>query len=161
VNSYNAPVLERNPDLDEVLAYTKLKHLGQGRSAFSVLRHRVLSLWRLRRMQLDYVVLATTDFVPRLARLARWLAPKEIVGFSDGSRRAARALDLCIPVAEMASRHEVERVFALAQLFGIESPPPPLRIVPDEREVEAARARLGSRAPRVALHISARRPAQR
>src|SRR5688500_11098507 len=82
VNSYNAPVLEANPDLDEIVAYTKLKHLDPGQSALAALRSRVASLWKLRRRGLDYVVLATPDFVLRTARLARWLAPQQVAGFS-------------------------------------------------------------------------------
>lgn len=159
VNSYNAPVLERNPDLDEIIAYTKLKHLEPGEAVFATLRQRLSSLWKLRRMQLDYVVLATSDFVPRTARLARLLGPKNVAGFSDGSARAARALDLSIPITDVQGRHEVERVFALARLFGIESAIPDLTVVPDPAEVAKARAAFGG--PAIGLHISARRPAQR
>jgi ADP-heptose:LPS heptosyltransferase len=159
VNSYNAPVLERNPDINEIVAYTKLKHLDPGQTAFGTLRARIASLWKLRRMQLDCVVLATSDFVPRTARLARWLAPKKVAGFSDGSARAARALDLSVPIADVQGHHEVERVFALARLFGIDSAIPGLTVVPDAAETAKARAAFG--APAVGLHISARRPAQR
>jgi ADP-heptose:LPS heptosyltransferase len=159
VNSYNAPVLERNPDIDEIVAYTKLKHLEAGQTAFGTMRARIASLWKLRRMQLDCVVLATSDFMPRTARLARWLAPKNVAGFSDGSARAARALDLSIPIAEVQGRHEVERVFTLARLFGIDGAIPGLTVVPDPAEVAKARAAFGG--PTVGLHISARRPAQR
>ena len=160
VNSYNAPVLERNPDLDQIVAYTKLKHLDPGQSAFSALRARLASLWNLRRMQLDYVVLATSDFVPRMARLARWLGPKQVIGFSDGSSRA-RVLDLSVPIAEVAGRHEVERVFALAKLFDIGGAIPPLTVVPDPAERAAAQSAFRNASPRIAVHISARRPAQR
>lgn len=45
VNSYNAPVLERNPDVNEVFAYTKLKHLEKGASALATLRSRLSHLW--------------------------------------------------------------------------------------------------------------------
>jgi ADP-heptose:LPS heptosyltransferase len=159
VNSYNAPVLERNPDIDEIIAYTKLKHLEAGQTAFGTLRARIVSLWKLRRMQLDCVVLATSDFVPRTARLARWLAPKSVAGFSDGSARAARALDLSVPIAGLQGRHEVERVFALARLFGIDAAIPDLTVVPDPAEVAKAQAAFGGQT--VGLHISARRPAQR
>ena len=159
VNSYNAPVLERNPDLDEIIAYTKLKHLDDGQGALAALGDRLSSFWKLRRMELDYVVLATSDFVPRTARLARWLAPKKIAGFSDGSARAARALDLSVPITDVQGRHEVERVFALARLFGIDEAIRRLTVVPDPAEVAKARAAFG--APTVGLHISARRPAQR
>src|SRR5688572_31042511 len=89
VNSYNAAVVERNPDLDTVIAYTKLKHLQPGESALAVLRARLAALWRLRRQRLDYVVLATHD--ARTARLLRWLRPKRLV----------------MPDADTGARHEV------------------------------------------------------
>ena len=143
VNSYNAPVLERNTDLDAVLAYTKLKHLQPGESPLAALRARLQMLWRLRRERLDHVVLATAD--ARTARLLRWLAPK----------------DLLVAPAADDGRHEVERVFALGAHFGIHGEIPPLRLVPDASEVELARSRFSAAGPRVAMHISARRPAQR
>ena len=37
VNSYNAPVLEGNPDLDEVFVYTKAKHRSAGESLAAIL----------------------------------------------------------------------------------------------------------------------------
>lgn len=143
VNSYNAPVLERNTDLDEVLAYTKLKHLEPGESALAVLRARMAMLWRLRRERLDHVVLATAD--ARTARLLRWLAPRDLLVAPDTDD----------------GRHEVERVFALAAHFGIRGDIPPLRVVPDPAEVEQARRRFPADGIKVAMHISARRPAQR
>jgi ADP-heptose:LPS heptosyltransferase len=41
VNSYNAPVLDRNPDLDGVVVYTKLKHLEPGDSRLGTLARRL------------------------------------------------------------------------------------------------------------------------
>jgi ADP-heptose:LPS heptosyltransferase len=161
VNSYNAPVLEGNPDLDEVIAYRKLKHLDPGESVARALGQRIASLWRLRRMRLDYVVLATSDFVPRTLRLARWLAPRKVLGFADG-RAAARRLDLSVPVSKVTHRHEVERVFALGGHLGIVGEVPAMRLVPDPAEVARACAAFGvGIGPKVAVHISARRPAQR
>jgi len=154
VNSYNAPVLERNPHLDAVIAYTKLKHLGSKGGAVTALASRLASLARLRLGGLDYVVLAAPSFSERVLNLARWLAPRRIVGFSDGSR-AARHLDLSVPLSQAQGLHEVERVFLLAAHFGIAEPIPPLTLVADPEEVR--------KAPQadVAIHISARRPAQR
>ena len=162
VNSYNAPVLERNPHLDQVIAYTKLKHLDPGQSRFGVLAHRVGSLWGLRRMRLDYIVLATSDFVPRMLRLARWLAPRKVAGFSDGSAQA-RTLDLSVSIENLQGMHEVERVFALAPLFDIAGDIPAPTVVPDKAEIEKAAAAFASPlpGPKIAVHISARRPAQR
>lgn len=162
VNSYNAPVLDRNPDLDTVYAYTKLKHLEDGQSPFRALLARALDFWGLRRNRLDAVVLATPAFSRRTLRLARWLAPTHLAGFSDGSA-AARALDLSVALSSVDGRHEVERVFALARVLGIDGDIPPLRLVPDPAEVERARAGTGVHdgRPKIAVHISARRPAQR
>jgi heptosyltransferase-3 len=162
VNSYNAPVLERNPDLSEVVVYTKLKHLMDGESALSALGRRAALLWRLRREHLDGVLLATTDFVPRTARLARLLAPRQVVGFSDGSPAAVRTLDVALPTAPLEGRHEVERVFGLAEPFGVVGPIPPLRVVADQ--VQTARAAAAfpmGNGPKIAVQMSARRPRQR
>jgi heptosyltransferase-3 len=161
VNSYNAPVLHGNPDVDEILAYTKLKHLEEGEGALSALARRVRSLWKLRRMKLDCVILATPDFSPRLLRLARLLAPQRIAGFSDGSA-AARGLDLAVPIASVEGRHEVERVFGLAKLLGLDGTVPSVKVAPEAGEVEKAKSAFPKEAKtRIAVHISARRPAQR
>jgi heptosyltransferase-3 len=151
VNSYNAPVLAGNGDLSKVIAYTKLKHIDASQSAWRLLGARFSDLWKLRRMKLDTVVLATTSPSARYQSLASWLAPKAIVGYDATLERA------------MTGRHEVERAFALAARLGIEQGPiPPLKVVPDAAEVERA---VASFAPgpgaRVAVHISARRDAQR
>jgi heptosyltransferase III len=160
VNSYNAPVLERNPDVNEVVTYTKLKHLAEDESAIFALGRRAASLWRLRQMALDTVVLATPGRAERGLTLARLLKPRQIAGYDDGSERTA-GLDLRVPLAPLQAAHEVEQVFALAGLFGIEGKPPGLVLVPDAREVEKSRARFASQPGRkVAVHISARRRSQ-
>ena len=149
VNSYNAAVLDRNPDLDQVFAYTKLKHRDPGQSALGILARRVSDLWRLRRRRLDCVVLATPLVQPRAGALARSLAPGRIVGFTEGLLRPVEG------------KHEVERVFALARELGADGPIPPLKVVPDPALVE--KARIALQAPRpltVAIQISTRRPAQ-
>ena len=161
VNSYNAPVLAGNPDLDEVVAYTKLKHLESGESALGALGARLASFWSLRRRGLDCVLLATPGFSPRLVRLGRWLGAKHVVGFSDASV-ASLALDRAVPLAGLEGKHEVERVFALGTLFGVAGEIPPLKMVPDPAELEQVRVLLRPQPGlKVAVHVSARRPAQR
>jgi ADP-heptose:LPS heptosyltransferase len=160
VNSYNAPVLEGNPDLDEVIAYTKLKHLEPGESALGALGRRLADSWRLRRMQLDAAVLATTDFVPRVARYARWLAPAQVVGFAAAGA-GGRLLDRAVEPRGLERLHEVERVFRLAALLDAGGAIPPLRLVPDPAQVQKAERALGARrGPRIGVQISARRPRQ-
>jgi ADP-heptose:LPS heptosyltransferase len=147
VNSYNAAVLERNPDLDQIVVYTKLKHLDPGHSALGTLAARVRDLWRLRRRRLDCVVLAAPIHQPRMLALARALGPKRIVAFSEEKLRGVAGL------------HEVERIFALAPELGIEGPIPPLKVVPDPALAGKARNLL-ARPFNVAVQISTRRPAQ-
>ena len=150
VNSYNAPVLAGNTDLSEVIAYTKLKHVDGSQSSWKLLGARLSDMWRLRRMKLDSVILATTSNTKRNRSLAGWLAPKAIVAYDAALSR------------RMVGGHEVERVFALAERFGIEGPIPPLKVVPEKGDIVRAQlAYPAGQGPRVAVHISARRPAQR
>ena len=148
-NTYNAPILERNPDVDQVCTYRKLKHADSG-VAFSALAHKAILLWRLRRRKLDLVVLATGAEDSRGARLARFLAPRQ-TSVSDRIQ---------------AGMHEVERTFSAARSLGIEGPIPPLRVTADEAALRrvrrsVAQSDLASKRPLIGLHISARRPAQR
>jgi ADP-heptose:LPS heptosyltransferase len=161
VNDYNADVLSGNRDLSEVIAYTKLKHREAGTSALALLAHRFRAFLKLRLARLDCVVLASSAFSSRNLRLARLFAPHRIVGFSDGNAAAAR-LDRSVPQAHIEGRHEVERVFALAAVFGIGGEIPAPRVVPDAAAVRRAQDALGTRSgPCIALHLSARRPSQR
>jgi ADP-heptose:LPS heptosyltransferase len=145
VNSYNASVLDRNPDLDEVIVYQKLKHLDPGESRVGALARRASSLWRLRRRRLDCVILAASDAVARAETLARLLAPRRILS------------------AAQSAGHEVERVFAIGAPLGLGQPIPPLKVVPDPALVAKAQAAFGASAAarrRVAVQISTRRPGQ-
>lgn len=152
VNSYNAPVLDRNPHIDRVFVYTKLKHLERGQSRLGALRQRLADLWTLRRRSLDCVVVATPAGAPRTLRLARLLAARRIVSPSQQL------------ISEMEGRHEVERVYAMAAELGIQGPIPPLEVIPDASLVSRASQafdRMPKGALRIAVQISTRRPAQR
>lgn len=159
-NSYNAPVLDRHPDLDAVLAYHKGKHATAG--LLERMRERIGLVRDLRSRRLDTVVLATTAYQPRTLRLARLLAPAHIAGFVEGAPPAA--IDKPVSLAGTEGEHEVERVFRLARVFGIEGPPPPLSIAVDPLECGRVEATLGERrfpgAP-IGLHLSARKASQR
>ena len=149
-NSYNAPVLEGNSDIDAVFAYRKLKHLEAGENAFSALASRAATLWGLRRRKLDLIVLASGAQDSRGEKLARLLAPARVV-------RSAPARH---------GQHEVERTFSAAGALGIEGGIPQLRVAcsADARSrIRAAldRAGLPATHPLFGVHISARRPAQR
>ena len=147
VNSYNAPVLDGNPDLDEVFVYTKAKHRGSGESLPGILWRRLLMMHRLRRMQLDDVIIATTSPQPRVVALARWLRPKRIIGFGE-----VKGLDVALPL-DNADRHEVEDVFRVAAIYGIDGPAPACRVFSKAPPTETTFT--------VGIHISARKSSQR
>lgn len=149
-NSYNAPILFGNPDIDEIFVYTKLKHRAPDQSRLEVLGRRVSMLLRLRAMGLDDVILATPGRQPRLISMARWLKPRRLIGFGNFDTRGC---DVSLPLDATEGRHEAERVFQVARLFGIEGPPPACCVI------SAGAPRREEN--RVAVHISARKPSQR
>ena len=149
VNSYNAPVLDGNPHLDEVFVYTKAKHRAAGESLAGIFWRRMTMMRRLRQMRLDDVIIATTSPQPRVVRLAQWLKPKRIIGFGD-----VEGLDVSLPLDD-ADRHEVEDVFRVASIYGITGPPPQCRVF--ARTAVSPAPTLST----IAIHISARKPSQR
>ena len=158
VNCYNLPVLEGNPDLSAVYAYTKAKHRPPGSSALPLYWQRVRQLFALRRERFDDVIVAEPAYAPRLVRLARWLAPQRIIGFArdDGY---ARGLDVAIARHSARELHETEDVFRLLQPYGIGGVPPALHVVASPSV--ANRNSATSQGPIIGLHISARKPSQR
>lgn len=149
-NSYNAPVLEGNPDIDRVHVYSKLKHLGGDGGTIGALGSRISMLWELRRQGMDLAIVAAGDQDKRATRLARLLGARRVVC----SERA------------VPGQHEVERTFTAARLIGIQGPVPPLRIIPDANYCHRVRVAIESACPDpaarvIGLHISARRPMQR
>ncbi len=157
VNSYNAPVLDFNPDLDAVFAYTKGKHREAGESLAGNLLRRLALFLSLRRKRFDYAILAAPGFVPRALRLARMASPRHILGFVEEGNKRAAAIDLAVPYGNPGPLHEAEDVFRLLAPLGIDGPPPAARVFPSpDQPASAARA-----TPLVAVHISARKPSQR
>ncbi|HEX5393464.1 MAG TPA: glycosyltransferase family 9 protein [Rhodocyclaceae bacterium] len=141
--SYNVAVLDRNPDADEVFRYRKAKHRGPGESVWGIWLETAGLLWRLRRRGIDLAIAAS----PGGERYARSIAARQIISEK--------------PSGPM---HEVERCAAMLKPLGIEFKPGPLVLVPDQ----AMANRLAERSllkvatgRRIAVHISARRPAQR
>jgi len=141
VTTYNAEVLAGNPALDEVFVYEKLKH--RSGNLLSHLRSRHGQLSRMRERRIDCVLVPAPS--PRALRLARSLRPGQV---------------LAAPAQVPARQHEVERSFETGRLLGLRGEPGPLtlRANPGMRAELQARLGLG---PFVAIHISARRPAQR
>ena len=136
VNTYNAEVLARNPALDAVHAYEKLKH--RRGSIVSNLLERVRLRSHLRSSALDAVLVPSAS--EQSLRLARSLKPKQLITDASGV-------------------HEVERTFSLGATLGVHGIPGPMSVFPDSAMIENLRERIGDGF--IAVHISARRPAQR
>lgn len=154
VNSYNAPVIEGHPDIDAIHVYTKSKHSDSRLAAWSELLKRLRQGLALRGARFDHAVLPAPGSHPRDVRLARWLRPLHVAAFSSPGR-ALPGVDLPVDYRGPEGRHHVEDTFRILGAFGIEGPPPPLRIALEP----APRPRAGQ--PVIGIHVSARRPRNR
>ena len=160
VNTYNQQVLEGHPDLDAVYAYAKAKHRAPGQSRAAVYGDTFALVLKLRAQRFDYALLASPHPGASALRLARWIAPGQIAGYAEPTGR----VDLAVPHDAAKARHEVENVFRLAQLFGIEGAPGKLSMAVDAdagKRAGAALCAFGGKRKLVAAHISARKPSQR
>ncbi|WP_153146611.1 glycosyltransferase family 9 protein [Dechloromonas sp. H13] len=165
VNSYNSPVLARNPDIDHVYAYTKAKHREVGESTLGVYGRRLRLMLSLRAQGYDCMVLANDGDTKRTLKLARWIAPGQVIGYAMPGEAADRRLDQALTV-NPAHRHAVEIAFALLAPLGIHGTPPAMKLVPDPDLLQRARTRLDDEAgsvagPTIAIHVSARKVPQR
>jgi ADP-heptose:LPS heptosyltransferase len=140
VTTYNAEVLAGNTALDEVFVYEKLKH--RSGSLLSHLRTRLGQVSRLRHQHLDCVLVPAP--APQALKLARSLKPERV---------------LASPTSFPSRQHEVERVFELGRSWGVQGKPGALQVFPDANKKAELLVQLGA-GPFVAIHISARRPAQ-
>lgn len=162
VNSYNAPVLAGNPDLDAVYAYTKGKHREPGQSLPGVHWQRLKLLRHLRRERFDVAVLAAPGNQDRALALARQIRVGGIVGFREPGRPIPPGLDRAVEADPVdAPRHEVERVFRIGQAFEIGGAPPGLKLAPEGEALMQARARLAEQGwsetvRPIGVHLSAR-----
>jgi ADP-heptose:LPS heptosyltransferase len=161
VNSYNAPVLARNPALDAVNVYTKLKHRAPDVSLLSALAARWRLLRTLRRKRFDVAVLARSGFDRHGLGFVRWLGIPRVVGFAPKDGTPPSSLSVPVQAADNGRMHEVEVLDRLGQALGIQSAAGPLQVFPDPAQVAAYRARFGQQARIVAIHISARETSRR
>ena len=165
VNSYNRPVLERNPDIDHVYAYTKAKHREDGESILGIYGRRIRLMLGLRAQGYDCVVLANDGDTKRTLKLARWIAPRQVIGYGVPGAAIDRRLDTPLTV-DPRHRHSVEIAFALLAPLGIQGTPPAMKLVPDPVILQRVRNLLDAEAgrvagPTIAIHVSARKVPQR
>jgi len=165
VNSYCAPVLAGNPDIDHLYIYTKAKHREAGQSALGVYWDRLKTTLALRYTGYDYAVLANVSCLPRPIRWAKQVGARHLIGFVEHGNPLAGEIDCPVPLPG-PDRHEVERLMALMQPFGGAATIPPMRIVPQAGDLERMQQQLetlgcSSTERLVGFHISARLESQR
>ena len=163
VNSYNAPAVAGNPDVDDIFAYTKGKHADGSR--LRAYWDRLRLIWRLRRQRFDYIILPNGGFAARALSFAHRLAPRHIVGFVGDAGQTA-GIDCPIVHADGARLHETEDIFRLLAPLDVSGPIPGLTVVPDAALAQAIAADLApafraAQGPVFALHLSARKEKQR
>ncbi len=161
VNSYNAPVLAGNTDLDAVYVYQKAKHTDNFWAATRARLAQASLLWQLRRQRFDDVLLPDPCYNPRNIRLAKFVLARRpqsrVIGFEEavGGRRAG--LDVVISKANTDDLHQAEYMFLAAAAYGIPTDAartPPAMVVP------AATLPHRPSSLTIGLHISARKPSQ-
>ncbi len=156
VNSYNAPVLVGNPDVDEVCVYQKAKHRAAGQTRLAVWWATSRLLHRLRKTRFDVVIVATPGQQPAALKFARWVAAGRIVAYGA----AADGISDPLPLAGAQSGHETQAVMRLLEALGIVEFPGPTTVFPLAKRLSGIALPPGT-GPLIALHISARKPLQR
>lgn len=167
VNSYNAPVLANNPELNAVFLYNKTKHLASGAKWLG----NWIARWRLirnmRQQCFDLVILATPAPTRHWFRLVQLIGARDVVAMKTPGGRMPRCVTVAVPQPRDFSKlHAVEQNMALLKAVGMDIPPGHQRVYPDAGLLEQARARLAELKetegmPLVGLHISARKASQR
>lgn len=164
VNSYCAPVVTNNPDVDHVYIYTKAKHKDAEESTLAVHWRRLWLTLKLRALRYDWLILASVGYSPRPLRWAKQVRAKRAVGFVDAENLGKdKVLTDPVLLDQRAVRHEVEYLMQLLEPFGSVAAIPAARISPEAGALTAARRLLrpvGDHKPLVGINISARLPSQ-
>lgn len=164
VNSYCAPVVANNPDVDHVYIYTKAKHKEAGETAFAIYLKRFWLTLKLRSLRYDWVVLANVGYLPRPLRWAKQIGARRVIGFVDAANLGKdKTLTNPILLDRSAIKHEVEYLMQLLKPLGHVDTIPVARINPEADLLQNARHVLlnnPAHKPLIGINISARLPSQ-
>lgn len=160
-SSYNADLLDANPDLDEVFVFLKKHQKSHGYGRMAMLWNRWRLLRTIRKQRVDYVILANGGM-----RYARALGGKQLIGFREPGEPEHRQPDLMALEHGGVTEHEVAKMARLGAVLGAEETMGVTKLFPNATLVGKARERLVSlgwkpEKPSVALHLSSRNPLQR
>jgi len=163
VNTYNADVVNNNPDIDKVYIYEKAKH-APDKSKLSVWFNNLKVLREIRKEKYD-IAIGCGSYSPRLARYTFLTGAKTRIGYIKKGLEQSKFYNM--PMFEPEKTlHEVENTYNLLSPLGINGVPSSLRAFPMDDEAEKIRNSLnmsGSKkeTPLIAFHISSRRPENR
>lgn len=156
VNSYNEPVLRGNRNVDRVYAYRKLKHVVGLWAKLKAVWERLRLISELRCWRPDLAVLAKSGYDRHGLRFARQIGAKRTIGFLPMGPSAQARPDIGIDKSKVRSGHEVEEIGELLAPLGLRASFGKLSVFPDADAVEKLKAKIPSRDPLIAVHISAR-----
>lgn len=118
VNSYNAPVVKRNDNIDNVYIYTKAKHRESAQSVLATYWYRLCLTIKMLAQRYDYVVLANVGQMSRPMRWAQLIRPRNVVGFAEPGKVRPKILNCPVLLDRKEKLHEIEYVMQLMQPFG-------------------------------------------
>jgi len=157
VNSYNAPVLNANLNLDAIYVYKKAKHRESGESKITVWLSTLKLIISLREQKWDYAIIATTAYSKSALKFARAVKPHRIISFAPNDTNISDPVDQQLT----DGLHEAEAVFQLLAPLGIKEKPGAVEVFNSFSPVHSSITVSNNVHPIVGMHISARKPNQR
>lgn len=162
VNTYNAAVLEGNPDVDRLFVYQKLKHASGICQRLKAIGRRLALIAQLRLFQPEVTILAKAGYDRHGLNFAKQFGARQIIGFAPDETDAAKKLpDIGLSAPKFSKVHEVEAVFQLLEPLGMDAKAGPLKLFPNAQAVMRIQQTLPFSPSRIALHISAREAERR
>lgn len=163
-NSYCAPVLSGNPDVDNVFVYEKGHHRGE-RGLVGVYLARACLIWKLRRAHYDCIILGKPSVESRPLQLARMIGSPRIIGVTEAGSPFEKYLTDPLYWTPENGAHIAERSMQLLEPLGSIVPAGPLHIFPDTALSEPFRTlckeRFGEKRRVISVQISSRKLKQR
>ncbi len=169
VNSYTQEVIDPFPGVQHVYAYTKIKHAAGLANKWRAFKDRISLYWSLRQQKYDWLVLVDSARKQKNKLLAGAVRPRIVFALSDDLSHVKNGsnsnLALSNGLQGLPSEHECRRVLALLTAMPGQyvAEIPRLYVRPKGAEdLNASMSHPGTkRAPRLHVHLSARRVKQR
>ncbi|OED43370.1 hypothetical protein ACH42_10350 [Endozoicomonas sp. (ex Bugula neritina AB1)] len=164
VNSYNAPVVSENSEIDNIYIYKKAKHKADHESIFKIYLDRLLTYLKLRSKGVDIAILAGGAENKRSLKVAKTVGAKQIIGYIDHA--GDKAITTPIDISKTEGMHEAELTQFLASPLGVDETVPACTLNPTSSQIEDIKKHLNAlqvaeNEQPIGLHISARKPSNR